>query len=814
MSDTNPGPASSTVVNLVTPTVIPGVFTFATLPSVSAMTGYPAGTTAYTSDQGLVFWTGSAWQEIILAPIYPVHPQETAAGVTPVNLNYLPGFLWRYLTAAQIGDAEAGTLLQDCTTGIQNWIKACESSLAGDGLLASIPAGTYKITTTINFTKRFISISGCGGMLDTVFSASNFGGKPIFKFTTANAFWSPKMEGFWLNGDSTTGHAIDTSVITGAWEMYLFSFRDLFTISGGAAIYATNAFSGTFHNWFAQSINNHAFIVQCGVGIAWISCYASQCFNGTTATFTASVGSATSGTLTVGIANGTQSFAFSNGEQRNVTVTGGTSCSWTGALQAGTITTAVYGYKAGFRLGGTINLYSCVGIDPPNGAMWGIFGQNPSDTDGFQNDLVSGATDYPSVTMVNCDVESFAIAGIMCHNSARTFQMMGGQFDRSRGTLPAKYHSMLRFKLGTIQNTPIRLNTGAVFLGSGTPAFTGGYIYSDTRTYIEDAGGAWLNVGVTQAYGVEYTQTYPLITRAGVADVYNDHAEAISAISPRRLSAQMIRYVENTLTPVGSNQAINVTGYTKVVVTPAAPASISTATFTQTVGGGLDFGRNGDLIIECGNGNLTINHSASGANTFSLKDGVNIVGVAGQVFRFLWSDTNSQWLDVRGPAQPVRGDKVCLQATAIETRSSTTTLTNSTQLTYAIPIAGTYALRLVVYSYFTTAVTDGITANVNYSGTFTAVGSYITGYLMNGTTTTTGIQPVEISATVNNALTGLTMATYGAAVAAATPAVYVIEGELIATGTGTVAFAFAQATSGVDTTNLGVGSYMTVTQVS
>lgn len=160
-----------------------------------------------------------------------------------------------------------------------------------------------------------------------------------------------------------------------------------------------------------------------------------------------------------------------------------------------------------------------------------------------------------------------------------------------------------------------------------------------------------------------------------------------------------------------------------------------------------------------------------------------------------------------------RGVGVCLRATAIETRTSTVTLTNSTQLTYAIPAIGTYALRLIVFFYATTAGTNGITANVNYSGTFTAVGSYVTGYLMNGTTTTTGIQPTQISATVNNALAPFTIASTGS-IAAATPCVYVVEGNLIATGTGTVAFAFAQNSSGTNTANLGVGSYMAVTQLS
>ena len=121
-----------------------------------------------------------------------------------------------------------------------------------------------------------------------------------------------------------------------------------------------------------------------------------------------------------------------------------------------------------------------------------------------------------------------------------------------------------------------------------------------------------------------------------------------------------------------------------------------------------------------------------------------------------------------------------------------------------------------MFSYFTTAVTDGITANVNYSGTLLRRSAPTCNWacVMNGTTTTLGIQPVEISSTVNNALAGMTLATYGASVTSATPAVHILKGNLIATGAGTLAFAFAQGTTGIDSTNLGVGSYMTVTQLS
>lgn len=217
-----------------------------------------------------------------------------------------------------------------------------------------------------------------------------------------------------------------------------------------------------------------------------------------------------------------------------------------------------------------------------------------------------------------------------------------------------------------------------------------------------------------------------------------------------------------------------------------------------------------------------VNMSASGTTENQVGSGLAILGtgsnqdtcLAARGSLFLATNFATFFQGTTAKDIIARGISICKRATAIETRTSTVTLTNSTQLTYAIPVAGTYAFEVVLFSYFTTAVTNGITANVNYSGTFTAVGSYLCGSFCNGTTTDVAIQPVQVSATVNNALAGLTLATYGASVTSAAPAVHKVRGNLIATGTGTLAFAFAQASSGVNTANLGVGSYMTVTQLS
>jgi hypothetical protein len=146
------------------------------------------------------------------------------------------------------------------------------------------------------------------------------------------------------------------------------------------------------------------------------------------------------------------------------------------------------------------------------------------------------------------------------------------------------------------------------------------------------------------------------------------------------------------------------------------------------------------------------------------------------------------------------------RATVIETRTSTIVLTNSTQLAFALA-PGTYAFELCAYVYSTTAVTDGLTANINYSGSFTAVGSYYGGYAT--FTTAKFIAEAEVSAAVGTANANLTSVLLS--ISSATPSALHLRGNLIATTAGTLAFAFAESVSGVDTANLGVGSWMTVT---
>jgi hypothetical protein len=143
-------------------------------------------------------------------------------------------------------------------------------------------------------------------------------------------------------------------------------------------------------------------------------------------------------------------------------------------------------------------------------------------------------------------------------------------------------------------------------------------------------------------------------------------------------------------------------------------------------------------------------------------------------------------------------------AAATETRTSTTTLSNSTQLTAAIAAAGTYAVKALLFTF---GGGGGMTANVNYSGTFTANSSMMQGNIGPSGTTEADTN-FQIASAVTTSLLG--NSTNGTN---AIPQTFVFDGTLTATGAGTLAVAFSQFASNAAATTLGIGSYMQITKI-
>jgi hypothetical protein len=359
-------------------------------------------------------------------------------------------------------------------------------------------------------------------------------------------------------------------------QAYLGNLKNLYLQSGDDAFYAPRFFSVAVTNVAAYSFSGHSFRAQCGPGVSLTSLYALTCGAG----------------------------------------------------------------KAGYRLGGNINMVSCNGVN--SGERWGIFGNDLSSADGWQSDFASN--DLPSILLAECNIEEFGVEGLRVQSAFDRFEVQGGKIDRNN--LSSAYQSLVHCRSTPNQGTQAaRLGFGKVFLGGGTPAL--GHLYSGGATRFFDTTDKLFHAGVTSFKNT--TTTYPILRQSMLSDVYGSNAHNFSSLTARQMSMQTVRYMQPAaLNPVGANQAIVVTGYTKVTVTPAATASISTATFDATPNVVSDYGRNGELIIEAGNANLTINHTALGAggNTYVMKAGANLAMGSGQIAYFVRSSITNQWIQV------------------------------------------------------------------------------------------------------------------------------------------------------------------------
>ena len=373
----------------------------------------------------------------------------------------------------------------------------------------------------------------------------------------------------------------------------------------------------------------------------------------------------------------------------------GPAVAWTGcyALSCGT-------GKAGYRLAGTINLSSCNGLNA--GDYWGVFGNDTTSTDGFQSDFA--ANDLPDIVITACNIERFGSIttggeGIRVQNAFRNFTVLGGKIDRT--ALTTAYSAMIHCRASSNGSTqPARLRFGSVFQGTGTPS--NAYLYSDGAATFMDESDAFYIAGITSFKNG--STTYPLVRQWVSGDIYGDNAVYFSAVSPRRLTQQVRNYATLNITPSGSNQTQDVTGYSKLVVTPAAPTSIQKFTFNATPNAVFDYGRNGELIIEATNGNLTLINGYAAADGMSLIGNANITLTQGQVIQLIRTNNYlpglAGWVQVSGiTSTNVTFDSIAALRANTLTASTIKTATvlsyygvNATALQRP-PFQGIYALK-------------------------------------------------------------------------------------------------------------------------
>lgn len=143
---------------------------------------------------------------------------------------------------------------------------------------------------------------------------------------------------------------------------------------------------------------------------------------------------------------------------------------------------------------------------------------------------------------------------------------------------------------------------------------------------------------------------------------------------------------------------------------------------------------------------------------------------------------------------------------ALTARATTTVLANDPDLVIAIPSAGTWEIVVTIGVYNTAGATVGISYNLNYSGTFTALPSIMGSYSGAGLSITQTAASIVAAATTS-------MASVNVGVSIAVQEPLTLRGVLVATGAGNLGFAWAQLVSNATGTTVAGGSRMTARKI-
>lgn len=347
---------------------------------------------------------------------------------------------------------------------------------------------------------------------------------------------------------------------------YNARISDMLIYAGKNAIWAPQLFSARIEDVFAESATDHIFRVRCGPSVSWHNTYASRC------------------PLT----------------------------------------------KAGYRLTGTIRMYSCNGVNA--GGYWLVAGSRTAGADGFQADFPGLVDDYPDVELHGCNVEAWTVTGIYATNGYQQLKMAGGSIVRA---LAGTYHSVIRTALGSLAaNGYIELDSVRGLISGG--AATAANVYADASDSLLLKND---KTGFTGVFSAAFALTYPAVVEQITGDVFGDKAKNVSAIQARRITADVLRYSESVLADGATNP--DITGKSMVITANTAPTTILTLPFLTGAGIGQDNSRNGLLFLRVEDTNTTIKHQSGATYDMSLLGGQDYVATKGDVLVFAYSGFNN-----------------------------------------------------------------------------------------------------------------------------------------------------------------------------
>jgi len=391
-------------------------------------------------------------------------------------------------------------------------------------------------------------------------------------------------------------------------------------------------------------------------------------------------------------------------------------------------------------------------------------------------------------------------------------------------------------------NAPLTVN-----FASNAAGFTNWLTASTQRGYIGVDGGGILGGGTGTGFGIRSEGDLLLLAGAGS---YVMRYGASGNLTLSQPAAGQVALTVAACSGEGQPVAVfnQVKGINNVAGTYAIQMSASTDT-AATYGFALDasgssglalyrtdslrqlcfFGISGNLTIPTpSSGTTLVANVIAGNNGVTATDGTRTFAVqtsstgSGSIWagaytnhQFILMTNNSANLVINpaggavaitGADISARGIALCRYKAATTSRASNITPSNDPDLTIALAAAGTYQFEGLLFIGNTTTGTQGFAFNVNYSGTFSS-GQMEADGVINGA----AASPLEGS--VASGVAPKTF-TYAQTVTGNVQDYLNIRGYVVATGAGTLAVSWSQNTTSANNTNMVLGSYFKVTQVS
>jgi len=529
---------------------------------------------------------------------------------------------------------------------LQAWLDAIGTDTPGAGKVGILPDGIFRHYTKLIFNKQYYYIRGAGA-LNSILKGPGFALKANKLYLSINAqdftvdttdhqtqvSFTGSISGNILTvtsaptGPLTVNARLSIPVESDYTNIYITEFV---TGTGGVGTYRTNKMATSTDSYPGGT----TFLATSGPSPIDVSGTAQYILNSSFTNLTLN-----------GVEHAITCPNFTNSILNNCSLSSKTLAPALLYMQGGSELRrvqvgAIPSSMPGFRLYGRGVLNACQGdtsVDTTKtNTFFAIVGSNPLSKN-YSRDLLSNLNDSPDFIFNDCLISNFAHAGIVVDGVWRRIDVIGGGFDRTLRT--DSYGAAMIFTCGPVSaGVTSTFNPSTFNMGTGTLVVSSLFDMPGAKSaYINKKK----NVGNTfDTHVIDRSGYVPVVTNEGTyqqsieafgATISSDIGSAyqISRFTSRVNHIQVNCYISKAAAISGTAATLDVTGYSKILLSGAAGSKLSKASFIDA--SNAEYDAAGKPIVAKFTGDITngtVGVAGTTLNVTSLTSGTIMIGTA------------------------------------------------------------------------------------------------------------------------------------------------------------------------------------------